>query len=132
MNFCQLTLCKQFILIINMNEEKIQREITDEEAIKVVRKGKTVRDKLAKTFVPRTIFYPVEVEYKAGVKEIQIRTFVQQSSYVSAAKWEQAQEIEKKYAKLNKDYADALRAKKKPVNVKEPGNPLKLTLIEMK
>jgi len=115
-----------------MNEEKIQREITDEEAVKVVRKGKAVRDKLAKTFVPRTILYPVEVEYKQGIKDIQIRTFVQQSSYVSADKWAQAQEIEKKYAKLNKDYADALRAKKIPVNVKEPGNPLKLTLIEMK
>lgn len=105
-----------------------KREITDEEALAVATSVYTdSSSKRATRFVPRTILYPVELEYKPGVKTTEIRTFVRQREFVSEHRWEAALEVEKKYAKLNKEYHDSLVRKGIEVNVKEPKNLLRGT-----
>lgn len=104
-------------------------EISDDVAVGVVDKV-TRNVNIATKFVERTILYPVKVKTSGGGEEIEIRTFVRQAEYCSPARWEQALEVEKKYPKLNKKYSDALVKAGKPVSIKEPGNPLKITLLE--
>lgn len=114
-------------------QEKIEKpEITDDEAVGVLKTNAKAlsRNKIGTHFVTRTIIYPVSIEYKVGLFTNEIRTAVRQYEYCSPAQWERALEFEKKYPKLNAEYQKALKAMGKPVNVKEPGNPLNTTVIE--
>lgn len=112
-----------------MENKTIKEEITDEQAVALLNSNVTTPLRVATKFVPRTILYPVKVEYKPGQFQDEIRAFVRQAEYVSPHKWEQALEVEKKYAKLNKDYAEGLKKAGLEVNMKEPANPLKATII---
>jgi hypothetical protein len=104
--------------------------ITDKQAVEVLNTTKPTKLNIADTFVPRTIFHAVEIEYKPGVKTVEIRSFVRQSEYCSARQWEYALELEKQFPELNKGYEKVMKAQKRPYNLKAPGNPLKATLLE--
>jgi hypothetical protein len=107
--------------------------ISDDDAMEIVdelKKATSARVQRATFFVPRTIVYPVGIEYQKGIVTRELRTFVRQWEYCSPAQWEEALELEKQYPKLNKAYTDSLKAKKVAINVKEPANPLNTTVID--
>jgi hypothetical protein len=114
-----------------MEELNKKIEITDEEALGILSKGIPTKSKLATKFVTRTIIYPVTVYYKPNVPTNELRTAVRMGEYCSPGQWERALELEKKYAKLNKQFVADLKARKLPVSMKEPGNPLKATVINL-
>jgi hypothetical protein len=112
----------------------MKMELTDEDAMEVVAEqaqSSAMRNQVATHFVERTILYPVALEYKPGVKTKEIRSFVRQYEYCSPAQWQEALELEKKYPKLNAAHRKALESEGKPVNVKEPGNPMNTTIINI-
>ena len=107
------------------------KEITDEEAIQALKLSSSSRFgsvQFATKFVPRTIWHSVAVDYGTG-QNIELRAFLTQGTYCSEAQWEQAVALEKKFLKLNKDYQKLRESQGKPVNIKEPGNPLKATKL---
>lgn len=109
--------------------EKIN--VSDEAALEVFTKQHKSTTKVGTKFVPRTIVYPVVMEYRPGIKTTEIRTFVRMYEYCSPSRWEKALKIEKKYAKLNKAYMEDLERRKKITSAKEPGNPLKATILDV-
>lgn len=80
--------------------------------------------KLATVMVPRTVIYPVEVEYKPGVKTVEVRPFVIAQSFCSERQWERALEYEKQYPELQRVYRQALEANGHKVDHKTMTNPL--------
>lgn len=99
--------------------EKVQKPVlTDADAMGVVKQGVKSRFRFCDTFVPRTILYPVAVQYKPNEWETEIRAFVRQGEYVHSDTWELALKYEKEFPELNKKLVDNLKANKKPVNIK--------------
>lgn len=111
---------------------KEQLVISDSEAVELLSKTKIRRAQPARKFVRRTVVYPVVVYYRPEIPTTEIRTFVRQHEYCSESQWKKALEYEKQYPELQKTYRTALKAKGIPMEVKEPGNPLKATIIELK
>lgn len=107
-------------------------EITDEEALETFRAGRTQRAQVGTVFCTHTVVYPVWVERKKGVPEKEIRHFVTLGQFYSKRKMEKATDVEKRYAKLNKDYNEAVKAKGRINFRKDPGNILNATPIDMK
>lgn len=105
------------------------KEITDEQALAVVEQKVKSNSgaRIATVFVPRTIVYPVTVRKASGEEEIEIRTFVRMYEYTSEARWERAQEIEKKYKKLNDAYTKSRKDAGFAVTAKEKANPMNFT-----
>lgn len=112
-----------------MSKENIQ--VSDAEAVELLTQTKVRRAQPAKKFVTRTVVYPVVVYYRPNIPTREIRTFVRQHEFCSEGQWKQALEYEKQYPELQKVYRAALKAKGIPTSVKEPGNPLKATIIEL-
>lgn len=107
-----------------------EKVITDQEAVAALNKKVKNSGRYATKFVDHTIVYPVPVIRPNGTEEVEIRTFVRAGEYTSPHRWEKAQEIEKQFKQLNKDYTQALRDAKVPekrIKVKEVANPLKFT-----
>lgn len=112
--------------------EKEKKIISDDEALDVLLNDSSKKVKVAKVFVPRTIVYPVKVERRAGEETTEIRTFVRMFEYCSNTQWERALELEKRYPKLNKQYTEELKKRGLPVTSKEPVNPLKATVLNLR
>lgn len=111
-----------------MNEtQNTEKRLTDAEALEIIEKNTQSQVRIADTWVPRTILYPVSIEYKPGVFTGEIRAFVRQGEWVHSTQWEQALELEKEYSGVNKKYTDALKAEKKTINIKSPSNLLNAT-----
>jgi hypothetical protein len=113
----------------DIKKEKI--DVSDDTALAIFNKLDSTYAKVATKFVTRTIVYPAIMEYKPGVKTTEIRTFVRMHEWVSPAQWEKALRLEKKYAKLNKAYTDRLKSLGLPTSIKEPGNLLNATVLDI-
>jgi hypothetical protein len=107
------------------------KQISDKEAVSILNTTRGRRAQPANKFVTRTIVYPVTVFYKAETPTVEIRSFVRQNEYCSPAQWDKALELEKEYPELQKQYRAMLKAKGIALDVREPGNPLKATVIEL-
>lgn len=113
----------------------MSREIpqpTDDGAVELLKNIPVNANRVARTFVPRTIVYPVMVEYKPGQFTQELRAYVTAENYVSENQWKVALELEKQYPKLNKEFRDGLKKQNIQVDFKEAGNPLKITLFEQR
>lgn len=98
--------------------------ITDDAALDALTTRKGGRAQIADVFCTHTVVYPVTVERKAGVKEIEIRNYVTMGQFYPGRKMEKAKDTEKRYAKLNKAYISELKARKLPTFRKDPGSKL--------
>lgn len=98
--------------------------ISDDAALTALKTRRGGRAQSADFFCTHTVVYPVEIERKAGVKEIEIRNYVTMGQFYSERKLEKAKDVEKRYAKLNKAYVAELTARKLPTFRKDPGNKL--------
>jgi hypothetical protein len=105
----------------NINKKRAKAPVlTDADAMEVVRAGAQSRFRFCDTFVPRTILYPVAIEYKPGIFTKEIRAFVRQGEFCSSTQWERALQLEKEFPELNKAHVAWLKSQKKPVNIKAP------------
>jgi hypothetical protein len=109
-----------------------EKKVTDADALKVMETAKRNKTKIADTFVPRTILYAMNTEYKPGIPTTEILTFVRQGEFCNAAQWEKALELEKEFSGLNKKYHDELKAQGLPVNIKGSSNPLKAVPLNLR
>lgn len=107
---------------INKTMKAERPKLTDEDALEIVKQGIQSKFRFCDTFVPRTILYPVAIEYKPGVFTNEIRAFVRQGEYVHSRTWERALELEKEFAGLNKKHVEHLKTIKKPINIKPSTN----------
>lgn len=107
-------------------------EITDEMAVAALKRDVGGRAQEADTCATRTILHAKEVERKAGVKTIEILPYVIMGQYYPERKWIKAQDVEKRFAQLNKEYRASLKAKGLPTDMKPQANPLKTSPIEFK
>lgn len=110
----------------------MNNNITDEQALEALKSTATGRAQVADTFATRTILYPVEIERRKGVKVTEIRPYVIAGQYYSARRWKKAQDVEKRYAQLNKAYRENLKARKLPIERREVANPLNLSPLDLK
>jgi len=110
----------------------MNEQITDAQAVDVLKNRRAARAQVASKFATRTIIYPVEIERKRGVKELEIRNYVTMGRYYPERKWEKALDTEKRYSQLNKEYREILKKRRLPTDRKDPGNILNATPIDFK
>lgn len=110
----------------------MNENITDDQALETLRSTIGGRAQPADTFATRTILYPVEIERKKGVKVTEIRPYVIMGQYYPERKWQKALDVEKRYAKLNKEYRESLKTRGLPTDRKAIANPLNTTPLDFK
>lgn len=94
-------------------------EITDKEALDILKSVKPLSENLANVFVKETVIYPVLVTNGKEAPSTEIRTFVRAGEYCSERQATIAAELKSKYADLNKEYQKSLAARGLPTVAKE-------------
>lgn len=107
-------------------------DITDDDALKVFTTKQDNRAKVADTFCTHTVKYPIYVERRKGVKEVEIRDYVTIGQWYPKSKMEKAKDVEKRYPGLQKQFMADLKASGKKNYRKDPGNILNATAIDLK
>lgn len=106
-------------------------EITDAQALDALNATIGGRAQPAEMFATHTVYHPMEIERKPGVKHIEIRPFISMGQYYPERKLEQAKDVKRRYAELNKTLEAKAKAAGYVTYRKAPVNPLNVEAVEI-
>lgn len=106
-------------------------EITDAQALEALNTTIGGRAQPADIFATHTVYHPVEVERKKGIKTIEIRPFISMGQYYPERKIEQAKDVKRRYSDLNKTLEAKAKAAGYLTYKKAPANPLNVEAVEI-
>lgn len=106
-------------------------EITDEQALEALNATIAGRAQPGDTFATETVYHPVQVERKKGVKTIEVKPFISMGQWYPERKIEKAKDVKKRYAGLNKKLEKDAKDRGYLTYKKAPANLLNLEPVEI-